>query len=421
MAYSWVLRSLPVVTSALLAADGVCLPFDANCCHINPLHDPSYAQFEGNPLHEVPGWEVVDLDLPAAQRWQQAVRPAAEAIRTMIQHFKGFVGLVSQDLFKLIEDAESFKRIGESVLQAMGDYGLEIRGIANATGIPLQDLLFYNIMYEIEGGCTSIIAQDPQGKLVHGRNLDFGLLFGIDWKKRPDWRLTEDLRPLLRNVRFVRGGQVLFQSTVFLGYVGLLTGVKEGAFSITVNTRFDNDHWSGLIAYLTGRDRRGRFLSFTTRDVMLQSSSYDEALATIKSAKLLGPAYVILAGTQPGQGAVVARSSTEVVNQTLLSDVAQLGQNSVVQTNWDVDSDPWYDNRRAPAEHCLRERFNQAIDFKGLFSVLVAHPNRNLLTTYTALMSAQTGELEAYLQFCPEPNCAPWATEANTLTTAVLI
>ena len=36
--------------------------------------------------------------------------------------------------------------------------------------------------------------------------------------------------------------------TMFLtGYVGLLTGMKTGAFSITVDTRFDSTLWSGML------------------------------------------------------------------------------------------------------------------------------------------------------------------------------
>ena len=31
----------------------------------------------------------------------------------------------------------------------------------------------------------------------------------------------------------------------------------------------------------------------------------------------------------------------------------------------DYNQDPWYDNRRSPAEHCLAERFNEEVDFKG--------------------------------------------------------
>ncbi|CAL1173930.1 unnamed protein product [Cladocopium goreaui] len=217
----------------------------------------------------------------------------------------------------------------------------------------------------------------------------------------------EDLRPLLRNVRFVRQNRTVFKSTVFLGYVGTLTAVKQGGFSVTVNTRYDNSDWAALRAFLEGKGS-GNFLSLLLRDVMVGNHSFSEALATMRSAKLLGPAYVILGGTGRGEGAVLERGATAVVNETLLSDVAKQGFNSVVQTNWDYNKDPWYDNRRSPAEHCLQERYNRNITFEGMFSVLAAHPNRNRLTTHTALMSAETGDCEAYIQFCNDTLCAPW-------------
>mmetsp|Transcript_61649 Transcript_61649/g.137623 ORF Transcript_61649/g.137623 Transcript_61649/m.137623 type:complete len:411 (+) Transcript_61649:4-1236(+) len=385
-----------------------CHDFDAQCCHINPAVDPHYEDFKGNASHMVPEWGVVDLALPPAERWATLAAEAAPAMRTMIAHFKSFVGLLSSEIFKLMEDSEKFKKIAERVLDEMGEYGLEMRGIANATGIPSEEVLFLNMMYEIEGGCTSIVAQDENGHVFHGRNLDFGLFFGEDWR-RLQWTLTEDLRPLLRNVHFVEGHVPLYSSTIFLGYVGTLTAVKKGAFSVTVNTRYDSSHWASLLAFLEGKGS-GNFLSLTLRDMMVQNSSYAEALKTIQTAPLLGPAYVIVGGAKSGEGAVIERSANGIAGQRLLADVASKGVNSLVQTNWDFGKDPFFDNRRSPAEHCLTERFNTNITFPGLFSVLSARPNRNRLTTYTALMSAETGDLEAYLQFCKELECAPWMT-----------
>ena len=113
----------------------------------------------------------------------------------------------------------------------------------------------YNIMYELSGACTSIVAQDAQGRLYHGRNLDFGPA-----------SLAAKLRPLLRNIRFVRGGQVLFNSTTFLGYVGCLTCARAGAFSVTVDTRMWTKLPTALVEWITGIDRSGHFLTFATRD-----------------------------------------------------------------------------------------------------------------------------------------------------------
>lgn len=95
------------------------------------------------------------------------------------------------------------------------------------------------------------MAQDAAGNVFHARNLDFGLFLGWD-KQNKTWSLAEKLRPLLFNAHFIRGGVTLYNSTVFAGYVGLLTGMKQGQFSISVDTRFDDNLDRGLLAWLRG-------------------------------------------------------------------------------------------------------------------------------------------------------------------------
>lgn len=422
MAHLLALLSVVTHTTAQVLSES-CHPFNAQCCHIADS-DPSYTSFKALPEKQIPGWLILDLDKPAEERWVDLVKPAAEGIKTMISHFKGFASIVSQELFKLFEDSASAKVMTDNVLDFLGEYGAEIRSIAKAVGMLEQDVLFYNMMYEIEGGiaCTSIVAQDAKGNLVHGRNLDFGLLFGEDFRHL-QWTLTEDLRPLLRNVRVMKGGQVIYNSTVFLGYNGMMTGAKLGGFSITINSRMTGGQgWPGLRDFLSGKDRSGSFLSLALREVMLNKATYSEALGAVNSMKLLGPAYVILGGIQPGEGAIVVRQDSTIVASFSMAEAVASGRNSIVQTNWDIPKDPIYDNRRAPAEHCLKERFNDAIDFPSMFAVLSAHPNRNRLTTYTALMSAQTGEFEAYYQYCNEPLCAPWlGKEADAAAAAAAL
>lgn len=93
-----------------------------------------------------------------------------------------------------------------------------LRGISKATGIDLGLLVIVNIAYEIEGVCTSIVAQDESGNLYHARNLDFGLFFGWD-KGNHTWKLAELLRPLLFNAIFVKGGKEQYRSVAFGGTV----------------------------------------------------------------------------------------------------------------------------------------------------------------------------------------------------------
>ncbi|CAF1491423.1 unnamed protein product [Rotaria sordida] len=51
------------------------------------------------------------------------------------------------------------------------------------------------------------------------------------------WILTEKLRTLITQINFTRNGEVLFKTTSFAGYIGVLTGLKPNVFSISVNSR----------------------------------------------------------------------------------------------------------------------------------------------------------------------------------------
>ena len=70
----------------------------------------------------------------------------------------------------------------------------------------------------------------PHARVVHARNLDFGAGLGF----------TAILRRLLVHVRVVRGAVPLFETQTFGGFVGVLTGMRPHAFSLSINTRFQS-------------------------------------------------------------------------------------------------------------------------------------------------------------------------------------
>ena len=57
--------------------------------------------------------------------------------------------------------------------------------------------------------------QTDKGEIWHGRNLDFGLFMGTDATEHT-WILTEKLRAIMVNIQWMRGGQVLYNSTTFV-------------------------------------------------------------------------------------------------------------------------------------------------------------------------------------------------------------
>lgn len=48
--------------------------------------------------------------------------------------------------------------------------------MSNLTGIRIEYLAFLNIFYEIQKGCTSIVAENTAGEVYHARSVHFALL-----------------------------------------------------------------------------------------------------------------------------------------------------------------------------------------------------------------------------------------------------
>jgi acid ceramidase len=101
------------------------------------------------------------------------------------------------------------------------EYYQEISGIAEATGIPIDEALMLNYIYEFDSYCSSIIARLSNGTIIHERNLDF--------------YFPNETRVLVYIGKFYDGDEYLFDSVMFAGVVGFSTAFKPGAFSISLN------------------------------------------------------------------------------------------------------------------------------------------------------------------------------------------
>merc|ERR1719229_747885 len=292
------------------------------------------------------------------------------------------------------------------------DWGDELRGIATTLDADIGDVFLYNIAYELFGLCTSIVAQDDNGHLYHGRNLDFGLWPAVNWTT-VQWELTYDLRDILYNANFTKNGEVVYRSTVFGGYIGLLTGMKKGALSISVDTRFDDNYDKYMIEYLRKPTEEKQWLSLTTRLAMEDQPSYEDAIEFIQNTSFIGPCYIIIGGTKAKEASVLSIGP----DKTLFNrwDMPLPANNSaqepfyVLETNYDHwEQPPWYDDRRYPAEMCMDEVGQKGVSWNSLYNVLNGIPNRNRLTTYSTLMDSMTGDYIAYKQYCTETECIPW-------------
>uniref|UniRef100_A0A8C1YU26 Acid ceramidase n=1 Tax=Cyprinus carpio TaxID=7962 RepID=A0A8C1YU26_CYPCA len=343
-------------------------------------------------------WYTVNLDLPPSERWTQVIKDKnTEVAVSLLMHC--LLGLRPWPLLCIC--MSTLPLIVDTLPQPFNE---EIKGIAAVSGIPLGEITLFNIFYEVFTVCTSVVAEDFNGNIYHARNLDFGLFMGWD-RHNKTWTLTEKLKPLVVNVNFQRGNKTVFKSTNFAGYVGILTGIRPGEFSLTVNERFSVDGgYVGILEWILGW-RDGMWMGFLTRKVLENATSYEDAKNQLSQTELLAPAYFILGGNGTGQGCVITRTRINTLDIWELD--MKLGRWYVLETNYDHWEKPMiFDDRRTPAMKCMNQATQANISLASIYDVLSTKPVLNKLTTYTSLMDVSAGTLESYIRDCPNP-CTP--------------
>ena len=119
------------------------------------------------------------------------------------------------------------------------DVQAEMKGIYETfPGIDRDFLILINLIYEVRLSCTSIVAKtgiNPTDSLIHGRNLDFpDLLDPKVTKLGPN-----HMQDAVFNAKIIRKGEILYQGTYFIGFLFPLDGLKNEAFSYSINQRGD--------------------------------------------------------------------------------------------------------------------------------------------------------------------------------------
>lgn len=255
-------------------------------------------------MKKIPVYEF-DSSLPAHRRWDALPKYLRTAGRRLARSG--------------IEDLAQYKAVGPVALafrlftKGRNPYRGEIKGAARVLGVPYNDAVALNHIYEVsqavgygiklwEGslsdklrGMTDAlkrhVAVFRKGALActaGARHID-GL--GMTHVRSMDWPVEGLGRHtlILRHVNAPAGN---FYSIGFPGYSGVLSGFKPGAFSATINQapvlRMPNLQWPP--AHLL-------------RWVFENCRTYAEALACLRNSPVCVPAFVLLAS--PNKAAVV--------------------------------------------------------------------------------------------------------------------
>ncbi|CAI6098937.1 unnamed protein product [Clonostachys chloroleuca] len=187
---------------------------------------------------EIPKF-VVDLSLPPRQRYDHIVPHFQPKIDSCNLH-----ELFDELLIELAGEklGNWLKNISPALLRRVRgpEETEELVGISRASGISKHILVAFNVLLDLLLGCTSggvRVAEEKSSprtrassklssrasRMIHFRTLDWGM---------------DRLRNIVVELDFVRhrGGPVIATSLTYLGYVGVLTGVRKG-LSMSLNFR----------------------------------------------------------------------------------------------------------------------------------------------------------------------------------------
>ena len=80
--------------------------------------------------------------------------------------------------------------------------------------------------------------------------------------------------------------------------------MKPRSYSVSINYRRNGDSfiWNVLSAITSGWP-----IGFLTRHLLTNERDYRYAVEIFRTAKLIAPVYITVAGTFPGQGAIITR------------------------------------------------------------------------------------------------------------------
>lgn len=140
------------------------------------------------------------------------------------------------------------------------------------------------------------------GTIIHDRNLDFAF--------------APEMRNITYQGVFYQGDEYLFDSTIFAGYNGVMTGTRKGAYSISINER--KPSWRTDILALI-KNMASLFAGYhqntkLIRDILQTCKTYDCAYQQLHDTPVIAPSYMIVAGLKENEGAVITRDRFSVAH-----------------------------------------------------------------------------------------------------------
>lgn len=227
----------PVTRSKKAPISGFPAPADASRVErpLTPEHELRPLKVRNPDLYDpVPPKYTIDLSRPPAERYAEVVADFKHQLAGLTGLFDDVVKTSHLPLKTTTNLAQLFLRRLHSKEQTE-----ELRGISKASGVDMYLLVCFNTLLDLFMGCTSGGARVRTANgncMYHFRTLDWGM---------------DSLRRVIVQLEFVERphGPVIARSVTYVGYVGVLTGVREG-LSVSLNFRPYHNNDTSTVANL---------------------------------------------------------------------------------------------------------------------------------------------------------------------------
>ena len=219
---------------------------------------------------------TVNLDKAPSERWL--------FLKEFSKEIDDLLGCYLQDFGEndfLVEGISLYK---DQIISK--EYLEEIEFVSSISRYTPDQVLTANLYYDILKfyfGCTAFAFESSDG-VLHARNLD--------------WHTENNLLSEHSRVfNFQKDGKTIFRSVGWLGFIGVLSGVKKGKFSVTLNAVLSSD-----------APEYAHPISFFLRDVLTSAESFEEAKKQLEVTTIASDCLLLLSGTKESQLSVIERT-----------------------------------------------------------------------------------------------------------------
>eukprot|EP00350_Pseudokeronopsis_sp_OXSARD2_P013931 CAMPEP_0170542488 /NCGR_PEP_ID=MMETSP0211-20121228/1888_1 /TAXON_ID=311385 /ORGANISM="Pseudokeronopsis sp., Strain OXSARD2" /LENGTH=309 /DNA_ID=CAMNT_0010845559 /DNA_START=196 /DNA_END=1125 /DNA_ORIENTATION=- len=255
----------------------------------------------------------------------------------------------------------------------------EIEGMSTILGKETWEVFMLNYAFEIyKALCTSIVARQPDGSIIHGRNMDFAF---------PD-----AMRNASYIAKFYRGDEFMYDAVMFGGYLGVVSAYKQNKFTFTMNARnTDNtikNYFKTMGQVYVGLPEIG----VAIREAFEAATDFENAVELISTMRTIVPFYGILSGPGENEGIIISRDPDGIAAINRIDEHKWY----LVQTN-DDHFDGICQQRCIDAHQHMKDVGEENISLTTLLEdVILQSHNFNWWTIYTTMFNVKDDYFEAY-------------------------